>query len=291
MPQLPKRPEGQTFAARLLERIQSRGNSVCVGIDPPLGGMPPFFEREFETLGAGEFLERYADALISVAAGKAPAVKFQSAYFEAHGPEGFESLRRSLGKAKRRGLLTILDAKRGDIASTMAAYGRMAFDVMDADALTVTPYMGLDVLEPLLPWLDTGRGAYVVWISSNPSGALLQDGVLSDGFTVAERLLASLLEFEARSPGSIGLVLGATKVQSLAEKTWSQLAATPLLMPGVGAQGGAVTSRIRAQIASSGTVLVPLSRAVAQFPPGCSSWQSYEASVSSRLDTAVAETK
>lgn len=279
----------EAFAVRLRRRIKDAGNGLCVGIDPPLDGLPPFFQRELASRGSEAYLDQYTSSLLNAAAKIAPAVKFQSAYFEAHGAAGFSALARGLAYAKKLGLLTILDAKRGDISTTMAAYGVMAFKALDADALTVTPYMGLDVLEPLLPWLKTGRGVYVVWITSNPSGALLQETSVGDHQNMAERLLDAFAGFTKKHHVGIGLVLGATKVDHLAQRTWGRLDDMPLLMPGVGAQGGTVTPRIKDMIARVGTVLVPLSRGVAEFPVDCNSWQSYETIIGERMQRTAAD--
>lgn len=277
-------PPASQFLPRLRRKIAEVGNGLCVGIDPPLDGLPPFFRDELAKRGARDYLETYAAVLIEATAGIAPAVKFQSAYFEAHGAPGFEALEAAIAKARSRGLVTILDAKRGDIASTMAAYGVMAFERMQADALTITPYMGMDVVEPLIPWLKAGHGVYVVWVSSNPSGALLQD-------TVAEPLLDALIAFfgERGIKEALGLVLGATKVESLRPEILAKLGTTSLLMPGVGAQGGTVTSRIKALIAGSGAVLVPLSRGVGELPAHCNSWQSYRETVETRMKRVAAD--
>ena len=177
IPLIEKPGQINSFAEKLRENISRTGSFLCVGIDPPLGKYGDFLEKERQRLGSKSFLERFAIHMVEAAAGRVPAVKLQSAFFEAHGSEGFAALETAMKKAREHGLITILDAKRGDISSTMAAYGHMAFEAMDADALTITPYMGLDVLSPLWPWLKSGRGVYVVWVSSNPSGALVQDSI------------------------------------------------------------------------------------------------------------------
>lgn len=272
------------FLPRLKRKIAQVGNGLCVGIDPPLDGLPPFFQDELAAHGPGAYLTAYANALIEAAAKVAPSVKFQSAYFEAHGAEGFAALTQAIAKARELGLVTILDAKRGDISTTMAAYGQMAFKHMQADALTITPYMGLDVVEPLIPWLKAGHGVYVVWVSSNPSGALVQD-------LVAEPLLDALLAYfkERGVSDSLGLVLGATKVEALPARLLPKLQATSLLMPGVGAQGGTVTSRIKELISATGTVLVPLSRGVGELPKECTSWEQYREVVEGKMRRIAAE--
>lgn len=273
-------PSSDCFHQRLRAKISQTGSYLCVGIDPPLNGLSVFLEKERSHLGPQLFLERFGLAIVEAAAGKVPAVKPQSAYFEAYGSKGFAALETVMRRARECGLLTILDAKRGDISSTMAAYGRMAFEALQADALTVTPYMGLDVLEPLWPWLKQDRGVYVVWISSNPSGGLIQDAV-------AEPLLIALKSaFEAQSAdGALGLVLGATKVSALAPNLYNAISGLPLLMPGVGAQGGAITSRIVNLKEQSGAVLVPEARSLIAKAVQASSWEGFHEALVTRIQS------
>jgi len=274
-------PSVPSFRGRIRERIAQVGSSLCVGADPHMDKLPKFFAHCVATEGTEAFLMRFSQTLIEASAGQVAAIKFQSAFYEAHGALGFAVLTRALALARAHGLITILDAKRGDIASTMAAYGQMAFDTMAADALTIMPYMGMDSVAPLLPWLTKGHGVYVVWISSNPSGALIQDAA-------AEPLLDALFEYvsEAGVSDALGLVLGATKVEPLPLALLQRLRLTSLLMPGIGAQGGMVTARIRELIASTGTVLVPQSRSLTAYPEGVSSWAQYQDVVSLRIQEA-----
>jgi orotidine-5'-phosphate decarboxylase len=263
-----------SFADRLREKITRTGTYLCVGIDPPLSGLSPFLEKERTQLGPRRYLEKFGSCMIEAARDKVPAVKPQSAYFEAYGPDGFAALEVVQRKARDAGLLTILDAKRGDISSTMTAYGRMAFETMHADALTITPFMGLDVLEPLWPWLRKDKGVYVVWISSNPSGALVQDAV-------AGPLLAALKQACAAQgvEGALGLVLGATKVDELSDELYQASSSLSLLMPGVGAQGGWITERIRGLKEQSGAVLIPQSRSLMTEALKASSWDGFQAAL------------
>ena len=274
-------PEVQSFRGRIKERIAQVGSSLCVGADPHVDKLPPFFAHCLAAEGAEAFLMRFSQTLIEASAGLVAAIKFQSAFYEAHGALGVAALTRALAQARSHGLITILDAKRGDIASTMAAYGQMAFDTMGADALTIMPYMGMDSVAPLLPWLAKGHGVYVVWISSNPSGGLIQDAV-------AEPLLDALFEYfsGAGVSDALGLVLGATKVEQLPLALLQRLGPTSLLMPGIGAQGGVVTTRVRGLIASTGAVLVPQSRSLTAYPEGVSSWAQYQDVVSQRIQAA-----
>lgn len=271
------------FLPRLKAKIAETKTSLCVGIDPHVDDLPPFFAGELRRLGPQGFLEQWSSVLIDGAAGRVPAVKPQSAFFEAFGAPGFAALQSTIERANAKGLLTILDAKRGDISSTMAAYGRMAFDVMKADALTVTSYIGLDSVDPLLPWLKAGKGVYVVWVSSNPGGALLQD-------SVHERLFDALVaQFKRHGiSDALGLVLGATKVDTISASLFDRLGQVSLLLPGVGAQGGQVTPKLT-KILAAGNSLVPQSRSLAGPSADDASWQQYGEKVRSRIEAAVRE--
>jgi orotidine-5'-phosphate decarboxylase len=287
-------PMVRPFDERLRAAVAESGNTLCVGIDPPVRPAHAFLAGELQRRGAERYLEAYGEALVAAAVeARAPIVKPQSAFFEAFGAEGLSALRYVLAKASESGLLTILDAKRGDISSTMSAYGRAAFDVMRADALTVTPYMGFDVIEPLLPWLTTGRGVYVVWVSSNASGRVVQEAELASGGWLAATLWREFRRgFEAADAlGALGLVLGATKLDSMPADLLAEIQRRPLLMPGVGAQGATVTPELRRVLAGSGASVVSVSRSISDLASSDSveSWDAYTALIAKRA-CAIAAT-
>lgn len=284
------------FRSRLEERIAATGTCLCLGIDPhiePNGvGLPSFFQQDLLRRGVLAFLSDYVTTLLEAAKGIVPAVKLQSAFFEAFGSEGWGVLTSAVRQAHDLGFLVILDAKRGDIASTMAAYGRMAFETLKADALTITPYIGLDVVEPLAPWLRAGCGAFVVWISSNAGGHLVQEARICEDdrsdLMLAERIFYAM-QSAAIGLGierSLGWVLGATRVDVL-DAAWDErLKNVPILMPGLGAQGGALSPRIISMLASR-LVLVPQSRSLAGFVDGLSNWNDYMVLVHDRVCRAA----
>ncbi len=280
----------QGFIPRLREAINTTGNCLCVGIDPHVDKLPDFFAKELAEAGAEKYLERWGFALVDAAVGKVPAVKPQSAFFEAFGPPGFAALKSVMLRARAKGLLTVLDAKRGDMSSTMVAYGRMAFDEMQAHALTVTPYIGLDAVEALLPWLRKGAGVYVLWVSSNPGGGLLQELRLASGnIPLYEHLFGKLQTAfrENKVEAALGLVLGATKVDELSPALLAKLAEVSLLVPGVGAQGGSVTPKIQGLMNASRAVLVAQSRSLSEAEDGHLTWQKYMDNVESRIRGAA----
>lgn len=254
------------FVDRVQARISTKGSPICLGIDPHFDHLPDFMERTCKDSGFYGLLSQFSATLIDVAADYFPAVKFQSAFYEAHGWEGFKALQESVAYAKSRGLLVILDAKRGDIASTMKAYGTMAFAKMGADCLTVTPYMGTDVIKPLAPWLREGNGVYLVWLGSNtkPEDFFFWRDEKS-GTRVGEGILDDILRYLDKEglQGSAGLVLGATMLTALSDRLLQKASRLPLLLPGVGSQGGEINKNFKEQVVSSGRHLIPLSRGVA----------------------------
>ncbi|QDW64713.1 orotidine-5'-phosphate decarboxylase [Oerskovia sp. KBS0722] len=218
---------------------------LCVGIDPHPGllaawGLPD------DATGLREFGLRVVDAV----GGQVAALKPQSALFERHGSRGVAALEEVLAAAAAAGpsgTLTIVDAKRGDIGSTMAGYADAYLrdgSPLAGDALTVSPYLGFGSLTPAVEAaLGTGRGLFVLCLTSNPEGAQVQHartGAGVDVRSVAARIAAEAAALnEGIEPlGSIGLVVGAT-IGDAARNTGVDLPAVngPLLAPGVGAQG------------------------------------------------------
>ncbi len=211
-----------------LDKLRRAKSLLCLGLDPDPARM-----------GAGEtpesFLNRLLDSLEE--AGALPStLKPNLAYFEQYGSKGLAMLERLLERWRSKALI-ILDAKRGDIGPSSAAYARALFDVWGADAVTVSPWMGRDSLEPFLERCPE-RGVYVLLRTSNPGAADLQ---LAQG---AWRRLAALLTGEWFRPG-LGAVMGATGPEELAEFV-GRAPNFPLLIPGVGAQGGDAASVLEA---------------------------------------------
>lgn len=232
-----------TYQERLLLRTRTVGHAVCVGMDPVARKIPgdgpivPRIERFYlEMLEAMDF------------AGVHPAaVKPNIAYFEAHGLDCLQSLMRLITECQERGILVILDAKRGDISSTSEAYARAAFEVYGADAVTISPYMGWDTVKPFID-VSQGQGIYVLVRTSNASARDFQELWVSNGEQAPERLYRRVAAKVAEwNNGNLGAVVGATAPKELEEllSFWKeQNQDMPLLVPGVavagvsGGQGG-----------------------------------------------------
>lgn len=281
----------KTFKTSLKEALLFKKSFVCLGIDPHPDHWPECWEDIQKKSDGASMVRHWGECLLR-ASSELSTVKFQSAFFEAMGSEGFTVLKDLCWFAKDKGFTVILDAKRGDISSTMAAYGRMAFDHFQADAMTVLPWMGLDCVDALRPWLEKGRGAYLVWVSSNPGGRLLQDG----GTLPGRRMLLDALagwERELGWDGAVGLVLGATKIDTLPEDDFERALQYPLLMPGFGAQGAKVSPQRMSAILNQGIGIFPQSRSLTGVGGSktdsalnaCQSVPDYEALVKSRVST------
>ncbi|WIX78121.1 orotidine-5'-phosphate decarboxylase [Amycolatopsis carbonis] len=227
----------ERFGARLARAVAARG-PLCAGIDPHPGlieswGLP------LDVSG----LERFALGATEVLAAVTAIVKPQSAFFEAFGPPGVAVLERVVDAAHDAGALVLLDVKRGDIGSTMAAYtaayvaDKAAFK---ADAATVSPYLGFGALDPAVAAATAaGNGLFVLARTSNPEAHALQSARLADGRTVAQSIVDAAADHNAGAEplGDVGVVVGATI--SPGELDLSRLNG-PVLAPGFGAQGATV---------------------------------------------------
>jgi orotidine-5'-phosphate decarboxylase len=211
---------------------------LCVGIDPHASlltqwGLPV----------DAQGLERFAMTCVEAFAGEVAVVKPQSAFFEAHGSAGVAVLERLIAACRAEGALVLLDVKRGDIGSTMAAYAQAYLaegSPLAADAVTLSPYLGFGSLAPALDLAQqTGRGVFVLALTSNEEGAQVQRARSEDGVSVAQTIVneAAARNAGASPVGHVGLVIGATVRDT--ELDLSALNAT-ILAPGFGAQGAGI---------------------------------------------------
>jgi orotidine-5'-phosphate decarboxylase len=259
------------FTDRLVDAVERKGASLCVGLDPDPALMP-------DGLGVAEFCRGIVDAV----AGVAVAVKPQSAFFEAQGRQGWTTLSDVCEYARDAGLLVIADAKRGDVPSTARAYAA-AFAPL-ADAVTVNPYLGHDSLEPF--FARDGLGVFVLVKTSNPGSVDLQDLPLADGRPLWQHV-AGLVDrwgadlVGARGLSSVGAVVGATFPQEVAEAR-QLLPRSVLLLPGVGAQGARAQDLAAAFSVGPAGALVSASRSVIYADRGAG-WQEAAAAEAERL--------
>jgi len=242
------------FFTRLSARCRDIGSLLCVGLDPHPADLPA---AAATARAARDFCLRLIDATADVAA----AFKPNAAFFEAFGAEGWAALREVIAAVPKE-VPVLLDAKRGDIASTAEAYARAAFETLGADAITLNPYLGRDSLAPFLA--DPQRGVFLLCKTSNPGAADLQDLPVAGP---AVRPLWEVVVELARTwneRDNLGLVIGATypaalrRAREIAADLW-------ILAPGVGAQGGDLEAAMRAGVRADGLgLLVPVSRAISR---------------------------
>ena len=224
---------GESFGARLRAAVQERGR-LCVGIDPHSALL-----ADWGLPDDARGLESFAMTAVEALAGEVAVLKPQSAFFERHGAAGVAVLERVVRESRDAGALVLLDVKRGDIGSTAAAYAEAYLhpeSPIACDAITVSPYLGFGSLAPFLDAADRyQRGVIVLALTSNPEGPDVQHARVEGG-TVAGAVLAqlALLNRGAEPLGSYGAVVGAT-IGDLAEDVDIN---GPLLVPGLGAQGG-----------------------------------------------------
>ena len=259
-----------TFGARLARAMDQHGR-LCVGIDPHRK-LVEEWGLTYDLAG----LERFALTCVEAFAGQVAVVKPQSAFFEVFGSPGVAVLERVITDLRSAGTLTILDAKRGDIGSTMGAYAEALLGkdaVAPADAVTVSPFLGYESLRPAIALAaETGRGLFVLALTSNPEGATVQHAA-RDGRTVAESVVAGVtvdnaLARERGELGSVGLVIGATVGSAVADLGLDLVTAdTPILAPGFGAQGGTTESLARTFGPAIRQVLASSSREVLAAGP------------------------
>ncbi len=235
-----------TFVEKLRAAAQRNRSCLCVGLDPD------------PTRIAGGDVLAWARTIIDATSDLACAYKPNIAFYEALGTHGHETLRRVI-EAVPGGIPVLIDAKRGDIASTADAYARSLFDVLGADAVTVSPYLGEDSLRPFVERAD--RGVFVLARTSNPGARDLQDlRVAGEDGEEPLYLAVARLALRWNTNGNIGLVAGATYPDDIA-RLRSFCPNLPFLVPGVGAQDGDLHAAARAAQGPGG-FLVNASRAI-----------------------------
>ena len=214
---------GMTYTEKLSARSAAINSRLCVGIDP----RPEKMDGDVE-----QTLNRLVDETLDFSACYKPNI----AYFEAMGSEGYAMLERLLKRIPEE-VPVLLDAKRGDIGTTQEFYAKAYYDRMDVDAVTLNAFMGFDAIEPFLKYQN--RAVYLLAVTSNPGSVDIELQKTADGRYVFE-LVQEMAQRgrDAGLPGEVGLVVGLTNVS---DELISRIDDLPLLLPGLGAQGGDVT--------------------------------------------------
>ena len=272
------------FGARLVAAMHERG-PLCVGIDPHPGLL-----QAWGLTASVSGLERFSMTVVEALASTVAVLKPQSAFFESYGSAGIAVLERVLARTREAGALVLLDAKRGDIGSTMAAYAAAYLtndSPLAADAITVSPYLGFGSLTPAVDVaLAEGRGLFVLALTSNPEGRAVQHAIDADEKTVAQAIVDQVAALNAGDDplGSIGLVVGATVGRTGLDLSYVN---GPLLAPGLGAQG-ATAADLRTVFADAhGAVLPTTSREVLGNGPSVSRLREAAARVVDEVRAAV----
>ena len=241
-----------TFLDSLVETGRRNRSLLCVGLDPDARKLPVTIRSAAEPTYA------FCMAIVEATADLVCAFKPNIAFFEALGPAGIETLRRLIANMPRN-VPVILDAKRGDMGSTAEAYADAVFERLGADAVTLSPYLGSDSLAPFLRHAD--KGCIVLCKTSNPGSADLQELELAAGGPLYLEV-ARRARDDWNGNGNLGLVVGATYPGVLAQVR-DLCPDLPLLVPGVGAQGGELAAATRASVDSRGErAIISASRSI-----------------------------
>jgi len=236
------------FIQKIKECSEKSGSLVCVGLDTDRSKIPAHLASEDD----GVF--RFNEAIIDATADNVCAYKPNAAFYEAMGSKGIDILERTCS-AVPNDIPVILDVKRGDIGNTAAQYASAAYDCIGADAVTVNPYMGFDAVRP---FLRNGKGVFVLCLTSNPSAVDFQLLDTGDGF-LYERVAKAAVEWSKE--GEVGIVMGATRPEVM--KRIRDIAGDmPILVPGIGAQGGDIESVIEHCGGIAGQTVINSSRGI-----------------------------
>ena len=259
-----------TFLDMLHTASTQNSSMLCVGLDPE----PTRFPADMQ--GDPRKIYDFCAAIVDATADLVCAFKPQIAYFAAHRAEA--QLERLIAHIKQVApdVPVILDAKRGDIGATAEQYAKEAFERYQADAVTLSPFMGFDSIEPYLRYAN--KGAILLCRTSNPGGDDWQNQRLADlpGQPKLFEHLARLAETQWNTNGQLGLVVGATYPAEIA-RVRELAPSLPLLIPGVGAQGGEAAATVKAGWRAAGSVMVSSSRAVLYSKPSEAEGQDFAA--------------
>ena len=245
------------FINKLAAAWASNDSMLCVGLDPDLARIPAHLQQQPDAIFT------FCKAIIDATADLACAFKPQIAYFAALGAEAQLEAVCAYLRAHYPHIPLILDAKRGDIGATARQYAREAYDRYGADAVTLSPYMGFDSVEPYLEW--RGRGQIILCRTSNPGGSDLQF-LPVDGKPLYQHV-ATMVAQKWNAHGQCALVVGATFPEELAQVR-AIVGDMPLLVPGIGAQGGDVEASVMAGKTGNGAgMMISSSRAILYAAP------------------------
>ncbi|MCW4384349.1 orotidine-5'-phosphate decarboxylase [Salinibacterium sp. SYSU T00001] len=259
-----------SFGARLQGAVAASGR-LCVGIDPH-----PYLLEAWGLEDSAAGVREFALRVVEATQGHAGVVKPQVAFFERHGAAGYAALEETLVAARAAGLLVIADAKRGDVGTSVEAYGQAWLSPggsLEADAMTVSAFQGVGSLEGVIELArQSGKGLFVLSATSNPEATVIQRSRSEEGLTVAATIArdvarANQASTDAAGWGSFGLVLGATVALSDYGLEAATLVGTPVLAPGFGHQGARISDLGTLFGPAAESVLVSASRSILAAGP------------------------
>ncbi len=239
------------YITKLKTSIKKKNTFLCVGIDPDPAKLPAKFEKNVD--GVYEFCKE----IINATKDYTPAYKFNLAFFEVWGWRGWKVLENLISEVPDD-IFIIGDAKRGDIGNSSRFYAKALTQTLKFDSITLSPYLGSESIIPFIE--DETKGAFVLCVTSNPSGRELQDHGEVPVYIKTAEICKSLNKF-----GNVGLVMGATKPEQLLEVN-KEFPNLPFLIPGVGTQGGGVETAVEV-CKNCGAGLINVSRGII-FAPG-----------------------
>lgn len=289
-----------TFGDRLAEAVERKRSQLIVGLDPVTDLLPVELagDAHLGRAEAAEAFSRFCRGIIDAVSPYAVGVKPQLAFFEALGSDGMRAFEDVCAYARTAGLIVVADAKRGDIGSTSRAYAAAYLEPREgqpplADAMTVSPYLGRDSVEPLIAACRReGAGIFCLVKTSNEGVADIQDLALSDGSPLWQHVARLVAEWGEdlvgeRGLSSVGAVVGATHPRAIGEAR-KLLPRAVLLLPGVGAQGASPADVARAFTSGPASALVAASRSVLYaFRTADDDWRSAAAAEAARLKSEV----
>lgn len=252
---------GASFGSRLQSTLHHKGH-LCVGVDPSAQQLSSWGLPN-DSRGIESFSKQVVDACYDVVG----IVKFQVAFFEQFGSAGFSVLEKLATYANSAGLLVIADAKRGDIGTTMEGYARAWLSkesMFYADALTLSPYMGVEALMPAVDLaMLNDKGVFFLCATSNSEARVLQTSLASSGQSAAKQIADYAAKLNSEALGSVGLVIGADTNFADYGLIEGDLSQTPILAPGYGHQGAKLSDSIKIFGSLTGNLICNVSRSIA----------------------------
>lgn len=256
-----------TFTKKLEEAVRTANSTLCVGLDPNLDLLPGAAKNQADS--SPHQVEYFLKKVIDVTADHCAAYKPNLGFFEALGADGWDVFREILNYIPS-GKIIIADAKRGDISSTAEHYAKAFFGQFDVDAVTLNPLMGFETLNPFLK--STRKCVYVLTLTSNPGSndILLQN--ISGGDTVSSLISQNLCKKQQNHESIIGMVVGATQTSKLTDII-QHFRQAPLLIPGVGKQGGSISELAEVLNSHNGIPLINSSRSIIYAGAEADNWE------------------